>query len=62
VSFGESKMNVIKIVKDVLGLGLKEAKEAVEAAPKTLKEAISKAEAEELQKKLEDVGAKVEIK
>jgi large subunit ribosomal protein L7/L12 len=62
MSFGESKMNVIKCVKDLLGLGLKEAKEFVESAPKTVKEAISKAEAEELAKKLEDVGAKVEVK
>lgn len=61
-SFGESKMNVIKAVKDICGLGLKEAKELVEAAPKTLKEGIAKAEAEELKTKLEEAGAKVELK
>ena len=61
-SFGESKMNVIKAVKDICGLGLKEAKELVEAAPKTLKEAVAKAEAEELKAKLEEAGAKVELK
>lgn len=61
-SFGESKMNVIKLVKDICGLGLKEAKELVEAAPKTLKEAVAKAEAEELKAKLEEAGAKVELK
>lgn len=62
VSFGDSKMGVIKAVKDLLGLGLKEAKEAVEAAPKALKEAVSKAEAEELKEKLEAAGATVELK
>lgn len=61
-SFGESKMGVIKAVKDILGLGLKEAKEVVESAPKALKEAVSKAEAEELKAKLEEAGAKIEIK
>ncbi len=61
-SFGESKMNVIKAVKDICGLGLKEAKELVESAPKALKEGVAKAEAEEIKKKLEDVGAKVELK
>ena len=61
-SFGDSKMNVIKAVKDVLGLGLKEAKEAVEGCPKTLKEAVAKAEAEELKAKLEEAGATVELK
>ncbi len=61
-SFGESKMGVIKAVKDILGLGLKEAKEVVESAPKALKEAVSKAEAEELKTKLEEAGAKIEIK
>lgn len=61
-SFGESKMNVIKAVKDICGLGLKEAKELVESAPKAIKEAVAKAEAEEIKKKLEDVGAKVELK
>lgn len=52
-SFGDAKMAVIKAVKDVLGLGLKEAKELVEAAPKALKEGVSKAEAEEIKAKLE---------
>ena len=52
----------IKVVKDVCGLGLKEAKELVEAAPKALKEGVSKAEAEELKAKLEEVGAEIEIK
>ena len=61
-SFGDSKMNVIKAVKDICGLGLKEAKEAVEGCPKTLKEGASKAEAEELKAKLEEAGAKVELK
>ncbi len=61
-SFGDSKMNVIKAVKDICGLGLKEAKELVEAAPKTLKEGVSKAEAEEIKTKLEEAGAKVELK
>ncbi|MGN0619804.1 MAG: 50S ribosomal protein L7/L12 [Ruminiclostridium sp.] len=61
-SFGDSKMGVIKVVKDVCGLGLKEAKELVEAAPKALKEGVSKAEAEELKAKLEEAGAKIEIK
>ena len=61
-SFGEKKMDVIKAVKDACGLSLKEAKEAVEAAPKTLKEAAPKEEAEEIKKKLEEVGAKVELK
>jgi large subunit ribosomal protein L7/L12 len=61
-SFGDAKMGVIKAVKDVLGLGLKEAKEVVEGAPKTLKEGVSKAEADELKAKLEEAGATVEIK
>ena len=61
-SFGENKMDVIKAVKDACGLSLKEAKEAVEAAPKTLKEAAPKAEAEELKAKLEAAGATVELK
>ncbi len=62
VSFGDAKMNVIKAVKDICGLGLKEAKELVESAPKAIKEGIAKAEAEELQKKLEEAGAKIELK
>ena len=61
-SFGDSKMGVIKAVKEICGLGLKEAKELVEGAPKTIKEAVSKAEAEELKTKLEEAGAKVELK
>ena len=61
-SFGDKKMGVIKAVKDVLGLGLKEAKEAVESAPKALKEGVSKAEAEELKAKLEEAGATIELK
>ena len=61
-SFGDSKMGVIKAVKDILGLGLKEAKESVEAAPKTVKEGASKAEADEIKAKLEEAGATVEIK
>ena len=61
-SFGEKKINVIKEVRAITGLGLKEAKELVEAAPKSVKEGIKKEEAEELKKKLEDAGATVEIK
>ena len=59
---GASKMQVIKTVKEITGLGLKEAKDLVDNAPKTLKEAASKADAEEIKKKLEEVGAKVELK
>ena len=62
VEAGASTMNVIKIVKEVTGLGLKEAKEVVDNAPKAVKEGISKADAEELQKKLTEAGAKVELK
>ena len=61
-SFGDAMMGVIKAVKEILGLGLKEAKEFVEAAPKTVKEGASKAEADELKAKLEEAGATVEIK
>ena len=61
-SFGEKKINVIKEVRSITGLGLKEAKEAVEAAPKAIKEGVSKEEAEEVKKKLEEAGASVEIK
>ena len=61
-SFGDAKMAVIKAAKDVLGLGLKEAKELVEAARKVVMEAAAKADAEELKKKLEEVGAKVTLK
>jgi large subunit ribosomal protein L7/L12 len=59
---GAQKIAVIKIVKEVLGLGLKEAKDLVDAAPKMLKEGMKKAEAEELKKKIEDAGGKVELK
>ena len=59
---GAEKIKVIKAVREITGLGLAEAKAAVEAAPKTLKEGVSKEEAEELKKKLEEVGAKVELK
>ncbi|MDR0804691.1 MAG: 50S ribosomal protein L7/L12 [Oscillospiraceae bacterium] len=61
-SFGEKKMDVIKVAKEVLGLGLKEAKEFVESAPKAIKEGASKAEGEELKAKFEAAGAKVELK
>lgn len=59
---GEKKINVIKEVRAITGLGLKEAKDLVEGAPKPLKEGVSKADAEEMKKKLEAEGAKVEIK
>ena len=59
---GANKINVIKEVRSITGLGLKEAKDLVEGAPKPIKEAISKGEAEDLKKKLEDAGAKVELK
>ncbi|MEO6914736.1 MAG: 50S ribosomal protein L7/L12 [Chitinophagaceae bacterium] len=58
---GASKLNVVKIVKDLTGLGLKEAKELVDNAPRAVKEGVSKAEAEELKTKLSDAGADVEI-
>ena len=61
-SFGDSKMNVIKAVKDVLGMGLKDAKELVEKAPVALKENVSKEEADDLMKKLDGCGAELEIK
>lgn len=61
-SFGDEKIKVIKAVREITGLGLAEAKGMVEGAPKTLKEAVSKDEAEELKKKLEEAGAKVELK
>ena len=60
--FGEKKVEVIKVVRAATGLGLKEAKDLVDGAPKPVKEAISKADAEALKKLLEDAGAKVEIK
>jgi large subunit ribosomal protein L7/L12 len=59
---GANKINVIKEVRGITGLGLKEAKDLVEAAPKAVKEAISKGEAEDIKKKLEDAGAKVTVK
>jgi large subunit ribosomal protein L7/L12 len=59
---GEKKINVIKVVREVTSLGLKEAKDLVEAAPKPVKEGVPKDEAEAIRKKFEDVGAKVEIK
>ena len=61
-SFGENKVNVIKAVRTITGLGLKEAKDLVEGAPSTVKEGVSKAEAAEIKKSLEDAGATVEIK
>ncbi len=62
VEIGDNKMAVIKAVKEATGLGLKEAKELVDNAPKTLKEAASKSDAEDIKKKIEDAGAKVELK
>ena len=62
VDAGEKKINVIKEVRAITALGLKEAKDLVEGAPKVVKEGVSKAEAEELKKKLEDAGAKVQVK
>ena len=59
---GAEKVKVIKVVREITGLGLKEAKDAVESAPKVLKEGVSKEEAEELKKKLEEVGAKATLK
>ncbi len=61
-SFGAKKLDVIKVVREITGLGLKEAKEMVEGAPKTLKEGASKEDAEAIKAKLEEVGAQVEIK
>ena len=61
-SAGEQKIAVMKIVKEVLGLGLKDAKDLVDAAPGTLKEGMKKAEAEDLKKKIEAAGGKVELK
>jgi len=59
---GDNKINVIKVVREITGLGLKEAKDLVEGAPKAVKEAVAKAQADELKKKLEEAGATVEIK
>ncbi|EJL2879982.1 50S ribosomal protein L7/L12 [Listeria monocytogenes] len=61
-SAGDSKIKVIKVVREITGLGLKEAKELVDNAPKALKEGIAKDEAEEIKAKLEEVGANVEVK
>ena len=61
-SFGENKVNVIKAVREITGLGLKEAKDLVDGAPKPVKEGIPKADAEAARKKLEDAGRKVEVK
>ena len=61
-SFGDNKVSVIKAVRAITGLGLKEAKDMVEGAPTTVKEGASKEEAEEVKKKLEEAGAKVEVK
>ncbi len=59
---GANKIAVIKVVREITGLGLKEAKDLVEGAPKTLKEGVSKADSDEMKKKLEEAGAKVELK
>ncbi len=61
-SFGDNKVNVIKAVREITGLGLKEAKDLVDGAPKPVKEGISKADAEAAKKKLEDAGAKADVK
>ncbi|HUM94986.1 MAG TPA: 50S ribosomal protein L7/L12 [Candidatus Competibacter sp.] len=61
-SFGEKKVEVIKVVRALTGLGLKEAKDLVEGVPSTIKEGIPKAEAEDVKKKLEEAGAKVDVK
>ena len=61
-SFGDKKINVIKEVRGITGLGLKEAKDLVEAAPKPVKEGVSKEESEEIKKKLEEAGATIELK
>ena len=59
---GANKIGVIKVVREITGLGLKDAKDLVDAAPKTVKEQVAKEEAEEMKKKLEEAGAKVELK
>jgi large subunit ribosomal protein L7/L12 len=61
-SFGANKVNVIKVVREITGLGLKEAKDMVEAAPTVVKEGISKADAEKIKKQLEEAGAAAELK
>ena len=62
IAAGENKVNTIKAVREVTGLGLKEAKDLVDGAPKPIKEGVSKADAEAIKKKMEEAGAKVEIK
>jgi large subunit ribosomal protein L7/L12 len=62
VNAGANKINVIKEVRAITGLGLKEAKDLVEGAPKNIKEGVNKTEAQDLKKKLEDAGAKIELK
>ena len=62
VGAGETKMSVIKVVKEITGLGLKESKEIVDGCPKAVKEGVSETEAEEIKKKLEEAGATVEVK
>jgi large subunit ribosomal protein L7/L12 len=59
---GASKLNVVKVVKDLTGLGLKEAKDLVDGAPKAIKEGVSKAEADDIKPKLKEAGAEVEVK
>jgi large subunit ribosomal protein L7/L12 len=61
-SFGENKVGVIKVIRAVTGLGLKEAKDLVEAAPSTIKESVSKADAADIKKQLEEAGASVDVK
>lgn len=61
-AFGDNKVNVIKVVRELTGLGLKEAKDMVEGAPATVKDGVSKKDAEDMKKKLEEAGAKVAIK
>jgi len=61
-SFGDNKVNVIKAIRTITGLGLKEAKDLVEGAPSTVKEAVSKAEAADIKKQLEEAGAAVDVK
>ncbi|HTT09083.1 MAG TPA: 50S ribosomal protein L7/L12 [Gammaproteobacteria bacterium] len=61
-AFGDNKVNVIKVIREITGLGLKEAKDLVEGVPSNVKEGVSKADAEAIKKKLEDAGAKVDVK
>jgi large subunit ribosomal protein L7/L12 len=61
-AFGDNKVNVIKVIREITGLGLKEAKDLVEGVPSNVKEGVSKADADAIKKKLEDAGAKVDIK